>query len=171
MQSSKKDLRIQTINQNKWWQKSLFLTHFRAQTHLPFFRNHSNQTHTLQKITQNIRSSSHFYNKPYKTTPRILSDFTIPGRHHAKRKQYQNRKRIKTGHFSLCTTILSRILSLSLSLPPFFAPLSLWHHIIVNFFDRYAKTPSSPRFSLFLSRQLTKIISTFIRLTISNETW
>ncbi len=66
------------------------------------------------------------------------------------RKQYQNRKRIlKNGHFSpLCTTILLRILSLSLSLSPFLAPFPPRHHIIVNVFLEtwYAETPFSSTF-------------------------
>ena len=86
MQSRKKNLRIQTINQNKWWSKRPFLSHVRAQTLFQFFPSHSNQTHTLQKIPQTIRICSHFQNKPCKTTPRILSDLIKVGEHHITRK-------------------------------------------------------------------------------------
>ena len=85
---------------------------------------------------------------------------------------YQNRKRIPKkrwgGTFSpLCTTILLRILSLSLSLSPFLAPFPPRHHIIVNVFLEtwYAETPFSSTSPPL--RQLTKIISTFIQSKIS----
>ena len=98
-QSMKKNLRTQTINQNKLRPKCPFLPHVRAQTHLQIIPIHSNQIHAFQEIPQTTRICSHFKNRPYKTTPKFLSDFTIPAGHHTTQKQYQNRKRIKRGHF------------------------------------------------------------------------
>ena len=74
--------------------------------------------------------------------------------------------------FSLCTTILLRILSLPLSYFLFFVSFPLRHYIIVNVFDEkgYAETPLPPLLSLFLSPQLIKIISTFKQSKISNQT-
>ena len=80
-----------------------FLPHVRAQTHIQFFRSHSNQTHTLQNNPTNYKNLRLFPKKTYKTTFRILLDLTIPREHRTTRKQYQNRKLIKTRHFStLC---------------------------------------------------------------------
>ena len=61
------------------------LPHVRAQKD-SIFQSYSNQTNTLQKIPQTTRISSHFQNKPYKTTSKILSDLAIPGEHHTTRK-------------------------------------------------------------------------------------
>ena len=101
------------IYEHKWSIK----TNIRAQTHTQFFPSHTNQTHTLQKILKTTRICGHFQNNPYKTTSRFLPNLTIPGEHHT--KQNQNRKWIKkqkTNFFSLCATILLRILSFPLSL-------------------------------------------------------
>ena len=73
--------------------------------------------------------------KTYKTTPMILTDFTIPDKHHTTQKQYQIRKRIKRDIFSTLYTILLRVLSSSLCLFHIFAPFPPRHHIIVNVFE------------------------------------
>ena len=140
--------------------------------HLQFFPSHSNQTHTLQKFLQTIRIYSHFQNKPYKTTPSILSDFTIPDEHHTIQTQYQNRKRIK-GIFLH-------------SVPPYFWGFFPYHllffcspshlDIILKSMSfhktEYAETPfPTTFFPQLLSHQLTKIISTFIQSKVFNKTW
>ena len=73
----------------------------------------------------------------------------------------------------VCTTILLRILSFSFSSSPFPTLFPPRNHIIINVLDEtgYAETPTSLPFSLFLSCPLTKIISSFMRSKISNETW
>ena len=48
----KKNLRTQTINQNKKLSKIPFLPHVKVQTHIHLFPNHSNQSHTMKKISR-----------------------------------------------------------------------------------------------------------------------
>ena len=92
MQSRKKNLWTQMINENKWLSKHTFLPHVRAQTYIQFFPSYPNQTHTLQKILKTTRICSHFQNKSYKTRSRFLINLTTPDKHHTKWKQNQNRK-------------------------------------------------------------------------------
>ena len=63
-----------------------------------------------KKIPKTTRICGNLQNKPYKTTSRFLPNFTMPGEHHTERKQNQNWKRIKKNIFSLCASILSKIL-------------------------------------------------------------
>ena len=78
--------------------------------------------------------------------PRILSDFTLPCRHHTTRKQYQNRKRIKKNRDIFSTpyhhTFEDSFL-ITFSFPPFFTPFPPRHHIIVNAFrgNRICQNP------------------------------
>ena len=108
-----------------------------------------------------IKICSHFQNKPYKTTPRILSDFTIPGEHHTTRKQYQNRTHKKLEQFLHSVPYFKGLFSFSLSPPPppLFRSLSTRHHIIVNVFDEtgYTETPFLPLFPYFFSVSSLKL--------------
>ena len=54
-----------------------------------------------KRILKSMVPQSQFQNKRYKITSKVLPKLLIPGKHHIKRKQNQNRKRIKKKKNSL----------------------------------------------------------------------
>ena len=62
------------------------------------------------KTPRRLLESAVISNKTYKTTTRFLLNLIISGQYHTEWKQSQNRKRIGKNFFSLCATILLKIL-------------------------------------------------------------
>ena len=120
-----------------------FIPYVRAQTHIQFFPSHLIKPIHYKKPRILIESAVISETNQIKTTFQFLPNLTIPGEHHAKRKQNENRKQLEKHFLNSVLPYFWKFFPYHFTSNPFSPQLPsihynlrkfLRHHIIVNIF-------------------------------------